>query len=155
MTETATLPDEFFAMFNGDRLEERLDTSALLSTVGPDGWPHASFLGAGEVLAEAADAISLMLWPHSNTAANLTRNRQAVLFAAAQGSVWEARLALRSAGRAVADQFPSLFRTMVIAVRRHHAPYATVHAMIGFTLLDPQSTVERWRQQVESMRHAD
>jgi hypothetical protein len=148
------LPQAWIDMFDGERLAERVGISALLSTVGEDGWPHASFLGVGEVLADGPDGVSLMLWPHSTTAANLARSRRAVLFAAVEGSVWEARLEIQSEGAELEGE-PRIFRTAVVAVRRHHAPYAEVHGMIGFTLLDPMTTVERWERQVERLRAPD
>jgi hypothetical protein len=137
-------------MFDGHALDERLDVSALLCTTSDDGWPHASFLGVGEILMDRPDRLGLMLWPHSNTARNLTRTGQGALFAAADGAVWEARLRADAIGEA--GEEPQIFRASIAAVRRHHAPYAEVEGMIAFRLLDPASVLERWRQQIARLR---
>jgi hypothetical protein len=137
-------------MFDGHALGERLGVSALLCTMSDDGWPHASFLGVGEILVQGPDRLGLMLWPHSSTARNLTRTGRASLFAAAEGAVWEARLQAEAIGEA-GDE-PQIFRATVAAVRRHHAPYAEVEGMIAFRLLDPPSVLDRWRQQIARLR---
>jgi hypothetical protein len=73
-----------------------------------------------------------------------------VLYAAAAGAVWETKfVAVVRAG----SNTPAIFDADVIEIHRHAAPYAEVTALIGFRLSDPASTVERWREQIEKMRH--
>ena len=145
------LPTAWRATFDGERLDEKMGVSALLSTVGEDGWPHASFLGVGEVLVRDGPRIALLLWASSKTAANIARTGRATLFAAADGDVWEARLEA-GAGEEDGAAGPLRFETCVIAARCHAAPYAEVTGMIAFRLLDPASTIDRWGAQIERLR---
>jgi len=150
MASIDVLPAAWLTLFDGTRLDEKMDLSALLSTVGDDGWPHASFLGAGEVVVRNERRIGLLLWATSTTAGNIARTGRATLFAAAEGSVWEVRL---EAGAGDHDGAGGAlrFEAHVIGVRCHAAPYAQVTGMIGFHLLDPASTVVRWRAQIERL----
>jgi hypothetical protein len=151
MANIDTLPEAWLAQFDGERLDEKVAVSALLSTVSDDGWPHASFLGAGEVLVRDERRIALLLWQSSTTAGNIARTGRATLFAAADGNVWEVRL---EAGPGEDDGAtgPLRFETRVLAVRSHAAPYAEVTGMIGFRLLEPAPTIARWRAQIVRLR---
>jgi hypothetical protein len=151
MATIDTVPAAWFRMFDGERLEEKMGVSALLSTVGEDGWPHASFLGVGEVLVRDDRRIALLLWPASTTAGNIARTRRLSLFAVSDGSVWEVRLEA-NAGDADGTEGSLRFETRVLAARRHAAPYAEVTGMIGFRLLDPDPTILRWRAQIGRLR---
>jgi len=44
------LPGAWHTLFDGTALEQKLSVSALLATTDEEGWPHVSFLSAGEVL---------------------------------------------------------------------------------------------------------
>jgi len=145
------LPDVWLSLFDGTGLEAKQDTSAILATVGEDGWPHVSFLSVGEVLVRDHDRLSLLLWPSSTTAGNLRRTGRAILFAAAEGSVWEARLDARPTGDD--GQGLARFDAQAVAVRRHVAPYAEVTGMIGFRLHDPDDVIARWHKQIERLAH--
>jgi hypothetical protein len=151
MANIDTLPEPWLALFDGERLDEKMAVSALLSTVGDDDWPHASFLGAGEVLVRGERRIALLLWPNSTTAGNIARTGRATLFAAANGQVWEVRLDA-APGEADGAAGPLRFETRVVAVRSHAAPYAEVTGMIGFRLLEPAPTIARWSAQIARLR---
>ena len=148
----ANLPPSLMDLFDGNDLDAKTGVSAMLCTVDGDGWPHASFLSAGEVLIADASTIMLMLWPASTTAGNVTRSGRAALFAAADGIVWELRLDATSDGATSIG--PQAFRTKVVSVRHHRAPYADVAGMISFDLHEPQDAVARWRRQIGAMRDA-
>jgi hypothetical protein len=150
MSGEEALPSSWIGMFDGEALDQRLGVSALLCTTSDDGWPHASFLGVGEILMQGPDRLGLMLWPHSNTARNLTRTGRASLFAAADGEVWEARLQAAAIGEV--GEEPQIFHATVAAVRRHPAPYAEVEGMITFRLHDPAGVLDRWREQIARLR---
>jgi hypothetical protein len=149
MTVISELPAAWTAQFDGVHLDSKLQVSATLGTVDEDGWPHLSYLSAGEVLAHESRRITLLLWSRSRSAAGLLRVGRGVLHAVADGAVWEARLISRA--RADADEL-TVFDAQVIEVRRHAAPYAETTQLIGFRLHDPAATLERWRRQIERMR---
>jgi hypothetical protein len=150
MTQSDPLPPEWASQFDGTHLEDKLHVAAMLATVDAEGWPHLAYLGAGEVLVHDLRRVSVCLWPASRTTANLQRVGRGVLYAAAVGAVWEAKfVAVLRAG----PNTPVIFDFNVTEVHRHAAPYAEVTALIGFRLGDPPATVERWRQQIEKMRH--
>ncbi len=150
---TTVLPLALITLFDGNRLEEKTAISAMLATIDLQGWSHASFLSAGEVLAHDDHRLGLLLWPTSTTAANVVRSGRATLFTAAEGAVWEARLAIEKAG-AARDGEPQAFHGETILMRRHAAPYAQVTSMIGFQLHDPASAIARWHDQIQRLRDA-
>jgi hypothetical protein len=150
MSQSDELPSEWVSQFDGTHLEDKLHAAAMLATVDAQGWPHLAYLSAGEVLVHDPRRVSVCLWPASRTTANLRRVGRGALYVAAAGAVWEAKfVAVLRAG----SNTPVIFDTDVTEVHRHAAPYAEVTALIGFRLSDPPSTVERWRQQIETMRN--
>ena len=149
MSQTIDLPSEWTSQFDGTHLEDKLHVAAVLATVDAEGWPHLAYLSAGEVLVHGPRRVSVCLWPASRSTANLQRIGRGVLYAAAEGAVWETKLvAVLRAG----SNTPVIFDADVTEVHRHAAPYAEVTALIGFRLSDPPSAVDRWRRQIEQMR---
>ena len=68
-------------------------TQALrLSTVGAEGWPHASLLSAGDMLALPSGRIRLVVFPQSATTANLIRDGRATVTLSLDGGMCELRL---------------------------------------------------------------
>lgn len=149
MSQTDELPSEWISQFDGTLLDDKLHVSAVLATLDADGWPHLAYLSAGEVLVQDHGRVSVCLWPASRSTANLQRAGRGVLYAAAAGAVWEARLV---AVRRASSNTPVIFDAEVIEAHRHAAPYAEVTALIGFRLSDPPATLDRWRRQIEQMR---
>jgi hypothetical protein len=149
VTAILELPSTWTTQFDGTDLDGKLQVSATLATVDEDGWPHLSYLSAGEVLAHDSRRMTFLLWSRSRSAAGLLRVGRGVLHAVAEGAVWEARLMSRP--RADADEL-TVFDAEVVEVRRHAAPYAETTQLIGFRLHDPAATLERWRRQMERMR---
>jgi hypothetical protein len=149
MTAKSELPSAWITQFDGANLDRKLDVSAVLGSVDDEGWPHLSYLSAGEMLAHDARRVTFLLWSASRSAANLLRLKQAVLHAVADGAVWETRLI--SQPRADAAEL-TVFDAQVVEVRRHAAPYAEATGLIGFRLHDPAATLDRWRLQIERMR---
>jgi len=143
------LPQSISATFDGRDLATKVGVSALLSTVDAEGWPHLSFLSAGEVLVEGT-TVALTLWGKARSAEAAERQGRAVLFAAADDMVWELRLALVHIVRDVEPTVVLVAR--VVEMREHRAPYAQVQTLIGFTLDDDVATVERWTAQMARMR---
>ena len=70
---TAALPGQVQDYLNGKDLAAK--TEALrISTVNEDGWPHASLLSAGDMLALPPDRIRFVTFPQSSMTANLLRD---------------------------------------------------------------------------------
>jgi hypothetical protein len=136
--------------FDGNITPDAPLRAAILVTSDAEGWPHVAYLSMGEVLAHAR-GISIALWPNSRTSSNIARDGRAVLHAAAQNSVWEARLSLKQ--RAV--QGPgdlAIFDGDILTTRRHTAPYADVLDLIVFRLHDTPATLDRWTTQIRRLR---
>lgn len=146
------LPPAWFRLFDGEQLETKLGEAAILATTDSETWPHLAFLSVGEVYAPGRDTLYLATWPSSRTAQNLERQGQASLSAAADGAVWEARLAIRRCTGMADEAGPALFRAELIGVRKHMAPYAQVEQLIRFRLDDETATLDRWRAQIETLR---
>jgi hypothetical protein len=151
MTAKLELPSAWVTQFDGAHLDRKLHVSAVLASTDDEGWPHLSYLSAGEVLAQDARRVTFLLWSASRSAANLLRVSRGVLHAVADGAVWETRLI--SQPRADATEV-TVFDAQVIEVRRHAAPYAEATGLIEFHLHDPAATLERWRLQIERMRES-
>ena len=100
-TDSVELPRAWLSQFDGSNLEAKLQVAAVLGTVDDAGWPHLTYLSAGEVLAHGGQRLSFGLWPASRSTANLRRLGHAVLQAVADGAVWETRVVARA--RADAD----------------------------------------------------
>jgi hypothetical protein len=146
------LPDAWCRLFDGSGLDDKLSASALLATVDGESWPHVSFLSAGEVLVPVPDRVVLTVWAQSAAAANMRQGGRAALFAAADGMVVEARLAVLPG--AADDSGRAIFVGRPERLRPHRAPYAEVEGLIAFRLLDPAATLDRWRTQIATMRGA-
>jgi hypothetical protein len=145
-------PQEWLQQFDGSNLKRTPYRAAVLASTDGEGWPHLAYLSAGEILARAG-GLSFALWPKSRTSANILRDGRAVLHAAWQNAVWEARLALTP--RAGPDEAGlAIFDGAIVETRRHVAPYADVQDMILFRLHDPDATLGRWEAQLERLRQA-
>ena len=148
--ESECLP-EWLKQFDGSDISRTPYRAAVLASVDDEGWPHLAYLSAGEILAQAG-GLSIALWLKSCTAKNIARDGRAVLHAACQNVVWEARLALKP--RPGQDE-PGLaiFDGTIVETRRNAAPYANVLDMILFQLHDPAATLSRWEAQLQRLRH--
>ncbi len=149
---TDTLPPSWLALFDGERLADKISATALLSTVDEDGWPHLAFLSMGEAVAKDTHRILLTTWASSHTTANMNRTGQAVLYAAADGVVWETRLKVARLEAAAGQQKLQITGGEVAKVCRHEAPYAYLDGLASFRLMAPDETLKRWEGQVGEMR---
>jgi len=144
------IPTTLAEAFDGEGLDAKLGLSALLSTVDADGWPHVSFLSAGDLLITPPDEARLILWPQATTVANLSFRRRGVLFGAADGAVHELRFDVTAIDPCEARGTIVIAR--IVAKRTHRAPYAEVDSLIDFRLHDPQNVVDRWRAQMAALQ---
>lgn len=150
---TTTLPAAVAAYLDGTNLTAK--TQALrLSTVDAEGWPHASLLSAGDMLAMKSGRIRFVIFAQATTTANLVRDGRLTITLSLDGGMCELRMRCRRISGASPDALLALFEAELIKVRFHKAPYATVTGGITFDLDDPQSVLRRWQRQIGEMRQA-
>ncbi|WP_322049556.1 pyridoxamine 5'-phosphate oxidase family protein [Paraburkholderia sp. J67] len=147
-----SLPLQVLQDFDGEHLEARLGEAIRLSTVGPDGWPHAAQLSVGEVLAVRPDELLIAIWPTSHTTRNLERDGRLTISLVHDGALLE----IRGKASAIADHKTkldlSVFRVKIESVNEHRAKYADVLSGVTFRLHEPDKVLARWREQIAMLR---
>ncbi|MBP2368453.1 pyridoxamine 5'-phosphate oxidase family protein [Pseudonocardia parietis] len=122
-----------------------------ISTVDTEGWPHATLLSAGDMVALPPDRLRLLTYPRSTTTANLTRDGRLALTLSVEGGMGEVRLRARRL-----DPPPTvdlaMFEAITESVRFHRAPYADVTTGVTFTVHDPETVLQRWERQIGALR---
>jgi pyridoxamine 5'-phosphate oxidase-like protein len=130
-------------------------TQALrLSTVDAAGWPHASLLSAGDMLATPSGRIRFVVFPQSATSANLARDGRVTLTLSLVGGMCELRLRARRITNSSSEIPLAFFEAELEAARMHVAPYAAVTSGITFALHEPQAVLPRWQRQIAALRAA-
>jgi hypothetical protein len=146
-------PAAIVAWLDGRNLEDKVGTAIGIYTADADGWPRPAQLSPGEVLLAPDGEVRLAVWAKSKTSENLRRDGRVVLMLAAGGSLHELRFEVTETPRSG----PSLatFSGRMVIAREHRVPYAEVVSGVRFTLRDPDTTLERWRRQVDTLRSLD
>jgi hypothetical protein len=149
---TSAVPAQVARYLDGTELLTK--TQALrLSTVNEAGWPHAALLSAGDMLVIGPGRIRFVIFPQSETTANLARDGRLALTLSVDGGMCE--LLMRARRLAPVPEVPlAVFEAEVEKVRLHAAPYATVTGGITFALHDPQAVLRRWQRQIAALRAA-
>jgi hypothetical protein len=151
MISANDIPAGVLSFLNGEDLLSK--TQALrLSTVDPEGWPHAALLSAGDVLALPNGRIRFAIFPHSGTAANLIRDGRLTLSMSLEGGMCELRMRARKCDQGPQEVPLAFFEAEVERVRMHVAPYADVTSGISFALHEPSAVLARWRRQIAALR---
>jgi hypothetical protein len=147
----ARLPPALQHYLDGSELLSK--TQALrLSTVDAAGWPHATLLSAGDMLAVGAQRLRFALFAQSTSVANLARDARVVLTLALDQGLCDVRLQVR---RLQPDTGPlALYEGTVVEVRNHTAPYAMVSSGIVFQLHQPEAVLPRWQRQLAALQSA-
>src|SRR5277367_1222044 len=128
-----TAPAEVARYLDGTDLLAK--TQALrLSTVDAAGWPHASLLSAGDMVAMPSGRIRFVIFPQSATAANLARDGRVTLTLSLGGGMCELRLRARRVANPSSEVPLACFEAELEAARMHVAPYAAVTSGITFEL---------------------
>ena len=148
-----TAPAEVARYLDGTDLLAK--TQALrLSTIDAAGWPHASLLSAGDMVAMPSGRIRFVLFPTSATAANLARDGRLTLTLSLDGGMCEVRLRAHRLANSPTDIPLTFFEGEVETARTHVAPYAAVMNGITFALHEPQAVMPRWQRQIDALRAA-
>jgi hypothetical protein len=151
--KTMTLPAQVAGYIDGTDLLAK--TQALrISTVNAEGWPHASLLSAGDMLALPSGRIRFVTLAQSTTTSNLMRDGRVTVTLSLDGGMCELRMSCRRLAHSLPDAQLAFFEAELVEVRIHKAPYATVSGGVTFALHEPQSALQRWQKQIESMRQA-
>ncbi len=125
-----------------------------LSTVDETGWPRASLLSAGDMLALPGGVIRFLVFAESSTAKNLQRDGRLTVTLARDGGMCELLTHVRPLVQAPTEANLRAFEAKVETARFHKAPYAEVTSGITFALHDPDAVLDRWRRQIEALRAA-
>jgi len=130
-------------------------TQALrLSTVDETGWPRASLLSAGDMLALPGGIIRFVIFTESSTAKNLLRDGRLTITLALDGGMSEIRTRVRPLAETSVEANLTAFEAKVETVRFHKAPYADVTSGVTFAVHDPRAVFDRWQRQIETLRAA-
>ena len=151
-SDAAAVPDAVAAYLDGSDLLARTQ-AVRLSTVDSEGWPHASLLSAGDVLALPSGRVRFVVYPESTVTANLVRDGRLALTLSLDGGVCELRLRARRLPDVQGVPL-AMFEAEVEQTREHRAPYADVVTGVTFALHDPQAVLGRWERQIAAMRGA-
>jgi hypothetical protein len=150
---STALPAEVARYLDGNDLLGK--TQALrISTVDAEGWPHASLLSSGDMLALPSGRIRFVVFPQSTTTANLTRDGRVTVTLSLDGGMCELRMTCRRLAHASPEIPLAFFEAELVEGRVHKAPYAAVSGGITFTLHEPQSVLPRWQKQIAAMKAA-
>jgi hypothetical protein len=146
------IPAPIAEFLNGEDLESKASLALRLSTVDAEGWPHASLLSAGDMLALPGGRIRLAIHPGSSTAANLARDGRLTLTMPVDRGLCELWMRARKLGQGLAGIPLAFFEAKLEATRHHEAPYADVKSGVTFSLHDPDAVLARWRRQIAALR---
>lgn len=150
---TTVLPAQVAAYLDGGNLLAK-NQALRISTVDADGWPHASLLSAGDMLATPSGRIRFVIFAQSTMTANLIRDSRVTLTLCLDGGLCELRMKCRRLAHSSSNGPLAFFEAELLEVRTHKAPYATVSSGVTFVLHEPQSVLHRWEKQVDAMRQA-
>jgi hypothetical protein len=131
------------------------DFTILVLTLGEE-WPHLAMVSRGELVCTGDRVLALALWPASTACANLARNSRATLSAVVDTVAYSVRVTARRLSDVTTQAAGSLacFRLEVESVTGDQAPYARLESGVRFRLLDPEPTVDRWREVRRKLRGA-
>ena len=150
---TTALPPQVAGYLDGANLLAK--TQALrISTVDAKGWPHASLLSAGDMLAMPSGQIRFIVFAQSTTTANLVRDSRVTITLSIDGGMCELRMRCRPLAHSSLDPSLACFEAELVELRTHKAPYATVSGGVTFALHEPQAVLQRWQNQIDAIRQA-
>lgn len=149
-SQATGLPEWLAGYLDGSGLLAKTQ-AVRISTVDAEGWPHATLLSAGDMVALSPDRLRLLTYPPSTTTANLARDGRLALTLSVEGGMGEVRLRARRL-----DPPPTvdlaMFEATAVSVRFHRAPYADVTTGVTFAVHDPETVLQRWTRQIDAMR---
>jgi len=151
---STVFPRGVTALLNGDALAGKVGAVVQLATVGAEGWTHLAMLSVGEILITGPSTLRLLLWLRAGSTANLRRDGRLTLSMVENGVPYDMRLQARALPPVEVpgsvEPFAA-FEAQLLAVKQHHAPYATVTSGITYRLHEPEAVVDRWTRQIAAL----
>lgn len=146
------IPSAILSFLNGENLPSKSTTAIRLSTVDKEGWPHASLLSVGEVLALSNGRIRFALFPKSSTTGNLLRDGRLTLTVPFEKGMCEMRMRAQQIDKEIEGVPLTFFEAYVESMRQHVAVYADVLSGVTFSLHEPDAVFARWDKQIAALR---
>jgi len=153
VTPENDIPSEVAAYLDGTDLLSKTQ-AVRVSTVDDEGWPHASLLSAGDLLAIPPARIRFLIFRESVTTRNLLRDERVTATISFEGGMWELRFRARRMAEASPDASLACFEAMLETARFHAVPYASVTTGVTFALNEPEVVLPRWERQIRALRDA-
>jgi Pyridoxamine 5'-phosphate oxidase len=151
-TEQNALPSGLVSYLDGNKLNERVGEAIYVTTIDQDGWPHASLLSVGEIVAVDASHLNLAVYSKASTAKNIERNGKVSLSMVHDRALWEVILDAKLVSGPEAGAKLALFKAQVKNVRVHRVDYADVLSSVTYSLHDKAAVVDRWKSQIADLR---
>ena len=145
VTPGNTIPSEIAEYLDGADLLSK-NQAFRVSTVDEHGWPHASLLSAGDMLAVPPAQIRFLIFPDSVTTRNLVRDGRVTVTVSFESGMWELRLRARRLALPSPDIQLACFEATLERARFHSVPYASVTSGVTFGLKDPEAVLPRWER---------
>jgi hypothetical protein len=148
------VPDALRALLEEEPAETD-DFTILVLTLSEE-WPHLAMVSRGELVCTGDRILALALWPTSTACANLALSSRATLSAVVDTVAYSLRVTARRVSDIATEVGGTLacFRLEVETVTGDQAPYARLESGVRFRLLDPEPTVDRWREVRQKLRGA-
>lgn len=147
------IPEKLMALLSGEQLEAKQHEAFILQTVNEDGWPHSAMISVGEVIAIDDFTFRIALWPGTMTTMNLIRSEKAQLVIVHEGLVYYVKLKTKHLSPQNADVHTrERFTAHIHALKIDEAKYAEIQSGIKVRLYDPNTVIERWQSQIESLK---
>ena len=147
------IPSEVAEYLDGTNLLSKTQ-AVRVSTVDEQGWPHASLLSAGDILAIPPARVRFMIFTQSVTTRNLVRDGRVTATVSFEGGMWELRFRARRMTAPSLDASLACFEATLETARFHAVPYASLTTGVTFALNEPEAVLPRWERQIRALRDA-
>jgi hypothetical protein len=132
------------------------DTFTMLVITDDGSWPHVAMVSCGEVVYGGARELGVALWPESTACRNLTDRGKAAVAFVLEGIAYTLRVRADRLADLSPPAGPTLacFRAIVEGASGDSPPYAVLETGVRFALVDPATTIQRWRAARSALRDA-
>jgi hypothetical protein len=147
------IPSEVVEYLDGTNLLSKTQ-AVRVSTVDEQGWPHASLLSAGDMLAIPPARIRFVIFTESVTTRNLVRDGRVTATVSFKGGMWELRFGARRLTGPSLDSSLACFEAKLQTARFHAVTYVAVTSGVTFVPNEPEAVLSRWERQIRALRGA-
>lgn len=149
------LPASVREFLDGRDLGTKVGKTVLLSACEPGGWPRMALLSVGEVVAMNDTEVRLAVYANSRTTRALRGSRRGLLSLVVAGALYKIGIYAEPIRARMIPATSSPFRCRVVAVDEDHVGYASITEGIQYTVVEGESIIERWREQIEYLQCVD